>query len=295
MKISIRNLKKTYPDGREALKGVHLELEPGLFGLLGPNGAGKTTLLSILSRLLEPTEGEIEYEGIALPQQLTRLRARLGYLPQEFDFFPYATGREVLDYFGRLFGLDRPTREERIGFLLRQVGLAPYQNRKTKDYSVGMKKRLGVAQALVNDPDILILDEPTSGLDPEERILFCHYLSELGSDKLVILSTHIVPDVEEICPRMGILDAGRLIFDGAPWDFVRRAEGKTWQVRLASEQVAELDVRYTIVHRREEEAGVCLRVVSHNGPLPGAVPMRPNLEDAYVLHFQSTSGDWEGR
>jgi len=287
MRISLKNLKKTYPDGRQALRGVDLELGPGLFGLLGPNGAGKTTLLSILGWLLEPSEGEIEIEGLTLPREVAQLRRRLGFLPQQFDFPPRATGREVLDYFGRIFGLNRPIRKNRIEFLLRQVGLAPYQNRKTKDYSVGMKKRLGVAQALINDPDILILDEPTSGLDPEERILFCSYLSEISADKIIILSTHIVQDVEEICPRMGILDAGCLVFDGAPWDFVRRAEGRTWRLSLAREQAVEMNNRYAVVNRREEQEQVCLRMVSHDGPPPGAKPVPPNLEDAYVLHFQA--------
>jgi len=286
MKIRLKNLTKTYPDGRRALKDVSLELQPGLFGLLGPNGAGKTTLLSILTFLLEPSRGEVVVDGYLLPRDVRRFRTRLGFLPQYFDFFPQATGREVLEYFGRLFGLDRQTRKQRVDFLLRQVGLAPYQNRKTKDYSVGMKKRLGVAQALINDPDLLILDEPTSGLDPEERILFCSYLSELSADKTILLSTHIVSDVEEICSRMGILDSGRLVFVGPPWDFVRRAEGKTWRIGLSPDEAEGLNSRHAVVNRREDSGAVLLRFVTADTPPAGSEPVSPNLEDAYLLHFQ---------
>lgn len=293
MKIRLKNLKKTYPDGKQALKGVSLELRPGLYGLLGPNGAGKTTLLSILTCLLEPSEGYVEAEGFDLPRELFRYRSRLGFLPQLFDVFPQATGREVLDYFARLFGLSAPMRKTRIDFLLRQVGLAAYQNRKTKDYSVGMKRRLGVAQALIGDPDLLILDEPTSGLDPEERILFCSYLSEISQDKIILLSTHIVQDVEEICPRMGVLDSGQLIYDGPPWEFVHRANGKTWSLQTTGEAATKLNGRYTIVNRLEEGLRVRLRLVTGEAPPEGAQAAEPNLEDAYMLHFQARAAGQE--
>lgn len=289
MRISLRNLQKTYPDRRQALKSITFELESGLFGLLGPNGAGKTTLLSILAMLMEPSGGTVEYAGFDSIKDRMPLRARIGFLPQSFDLFPQATAPEILDYFGRLFGIERHTRKERLEFLLRQVGLTQYRNRKVKDYSVGMKKRLGVAQSLLNDPELLILDEPTSGLDPEERILFCNYLSEIAANRIIILSTHIVQDVEEICPRMGVLDSGQMIFVGAPWDYVRRAEGRTWQLRLSPEDAFKLNGRYTVVNRREEGNRVHLRLVGLEQPPEGGVAVTPTLEDAYVLHFQEAA------
>jgi ABC-2 type transport system ATP-binding protein len=286
VRIRLKNLTKRYPDGRQALKGVSLDLGPGLFGLLGPNGAGKSTLLSILAFLMEPTSGTVEVEGLQLPGRLHDFRRRLGFLPQEVDFFPLATGRETLDYFGRLFSLDKLIRQEKIEKLIHQVGLGPAANRKTRDYSVGMKKRLGVAQALLGEPKFLILDEPTSGLDPEERVAFCNDLSALSQDRVVILSTHIVSDVEQICSRMGILDQGQLVFEGAPWDFVKVAEGKTWLVHTSRDYNMAENTDLTLIHRLEQDDSTILRVISDTSPSPDASLTAPNLEDAYVCHFR---------
>jgi ABC-type multidrug transport system ATPase subunit len=285
MKIRLNHLTKTYPDGRQALKDISLEIPPGLLGLLGPNGAGKTTLLSILAFLLRPASGSIEAGGLQLPRQINQYRRRLGFLPQHFDFPPKAKVSEVLHYFGSLFGLEKETLSNRSDFLLRQVGLYPYRDRRTSDLSVGMKKRLGVAQALINDPALLILDEPTSGLDPEERILFCNYLSEISEDRIIILSTHIVADVEEICSSMALLDSGCLVFHGPPWDFVRRARGKTWRLLQKDHSSGSMPEQVAVVTRQETEEGTLVRFVSPGSPPAEAIPVEPTLEDAYLLHF----------
>jgi ABC-type multidrug transport system ATPase subunit len=280
--IEIESITKTYADGQEALRGVSLRLDRGMFGLLGHNGAGKTTLLSILVMALEPTSGRRVYDGLdaARPEARAAIRRLVGYLPQDFQPIGHLSGREYLLHCARLrqvpvkgSALSRKVRE-----LIQAVGLEGAAHRRAGEYSGGMKRRLGIAQALIHSPRLVVVDEPTAGLDPEERIRFRSLITEVAERTTVLLSTHIVEDVEATCPRLGVISGGRLLFDGAPTELLRRAAGRLWQVP-AGAQLPEGAVQVT--HRADRQGGV-ERVVFHDGPVPGAVPRPPNLEESYA-------------
>ncbi len=281
--IELEGIAKTYADGLQALAGVSLRLERGMFGLLGPNGAGKTTLLSILVLTLEPTAGRRVYDGLDAASRRTRgeIRRRLGYLPQSFHPLGHLTGREYLAHCARLreVPLDRAALRRRVAELLEAVGLERAADRRSGEYSGGMQRRLGIAQALIHSPRLLVVDEPTAGLDPEERIRFRSLITEVAESTAVLLSTHIVEDVEATCPRLGVIGAGRLLFDGSPTELLRRAAGNLWRVP-AGRPLPEGAVE---VSRRTDRQGGIERVIHHPGPLPpGAAPRRPTLEESYA-------------
>ena len=280
--IELQDITKTYPDGFAALSGVSLALDRGMFGLLGHNGAGKTTFLSILVLALEPTSGRRVYDGLdaARPRARAAIRARIGYLPQDFHPIPHLTGREYLLHCARLrrVPLSRRELQGRVEALLDAVGLQAAAHRRAGEYSGGMKRRLGIAQALLHSPRILVVDEPTAGLDPEERIRFRSLVTEVAEHTTVLLSTHIVEDVEATCPRLGVISGGRLLFDGAPSELLRRAGGRLWQVP-AGEPLPPGAVEVT--HRADRQGGV-ERVVLSDAPVPGGVPRNPTLEEAYA-------------
>ncbi len=291
MEIVLEQVCKRY--GKiPALRGVDLRLGRGMFGLLGPNGAGKTTLLRILATLLRPTSGTVRIGSFDLsqPAQRKAVRASLGYLPQELAFYPDLTGREFLDYMGLLKHLyDRPARRHQIDRLLALVNLGDQADRQVKTYSGGMKRRLGIAQALLGDPQWLVIDEPTAGLDPEERIRLRALLTRLAENRVVVLSTHVVEDISQTCERLAVLDQGRVIFDGLTHQLIAAAEGYTWQFVAAPGY--ELSPAWSLIAMLPQPDGMLYHVV---GPEPhGAIRqvrrLAPTLEDGYVRLRQQTA------
>jgi ABC-2 type transport system ATP-binding protein len=280
--IELEDIRKTYADGYEALKGVSLRLDRGMFGMLGHNGAGKTTFLSILVLALEPSSGRRVYDGLDAASRRARseIRRRIGFLPQDYHPIGHLTGREYLTHCARLRAvpLGRQELRRRVAELLEAVGLERAADRRAGDYSGGMQRRLGIAQALLHSPRILVVDEPTAGLDPEERIRFRSLITEVAEDTAVLLSTHIVEDVEATCPRLGVIAGGRLLFDGSPTELMRRVAGRLWQVPAES-PLPEGAVE--VSHRTDRQGGV-ERVVYHEEPVPGAVPRPPTLEESYA-------------
>lgn len=290
--IMMQTLNKVYHGGVYALNNVDLTIPPGMFGLLGPNGAGKTTLMRILAGIVRPTSGTIrigEHDG-STERGRTAVKCMLGYLPQDFGVYPDLNAREFLDYIAILKGLrDRTLRHKRIEALLEIVSLTQVANRKLKTYSGGMKRRIGIAQALLNDPALLIVDEPTAGLDPEERIRFRNLLSDLGGNRTVLLSTHIVEDIAQTCQRLAVLKDGHLIYRGTTIDAIREAQGKVWIITTSGYKP---EGTFTVVATLHMGTTVQYRVVGDLSPRAGAVPTEPTLEDAYVwlMREQLTPG-----
>lgn len=280
--IEMEAITKTYADGLQALKGVSISLDRGMFGLLGHNGAGKTTFLSILVLALEPTSGRRVYDGLDAADRSKRgaIRRTIGYLPQDFSPIGHLTGREYLAHCARLreVPLGRAGLKRRIAELVEGVGLERAADRRAGQYSGGMKRRLGIAQALIHSPRLLVVDEPTAGLDPEERIRFRSLITEVAESTTVLLSTHIVEDVEATCPRLGVIAGGTMLFDGAPTELLRRANGRLWQMP-AGEPLPPGAVEVT--HRADREGGV-ERVVYSEREIPGAAPRKPTLEESYA-------------
>ena len=284
MHISIQNLSKTY--GRAvvpALSDLNLEIRHGTFGLLGPNGAGKTTLIKILSTQMEPSAGTVAVDGLDLRRDRAEVRRRLGYLPQHFGAYPQLTAWEFLDYMGRLGGLhDKRQRRERVGQVLQDVALYEARDRKTGTFSGGMRRRLGIAQAIIAEPEFIIVDEPTVGLDPEERIRLRGILGRLSADRTILISTHIVGDISSTCEDLAVLRQGQLLFHGPPEDFVAKAEGKTWVLETDDAHFEEIANRFSVTNINADGVGMELRIVGEAEPPPGAQAAAPNLEDAYI-------------
>lgn len=277
--IELDGLTKTYADGTQALKGVSLSLDQGMFGLLGPNGAGKTTFLSILVLALEPSAGRRVYDGLdaARPALRSEIRRRIGYLPQDYQPLPHLSGEEYLSHCARLRGMNGSGLRTRVRELIQAVGLADAARRPAGTYSGGMKRRLGIAQALIHSPRLLVVDEPTAGLDPEERIRFRGLISEVAESTTVLLSTHIVEDVEATCPRLAIIGRGRLLFDGSPTEILRQSADRLWRMPASSDlPTGALEVSY-----RADRQGDVERVVWSESPIPGAQPREVGLEEAY--------------
>ncbi|HEV3073328.1 MAG TPA: ABC transporter ATP-binding protein [Thermoanaerobaculia bacterium] len=285
--LSLRALIKIYPGPVTALAGIDLDVPPGMFGLLGPNGAGKTTLMRILAGLLEPTSGSVTLDGEDVVADPRRVRRRLGYLPQEFGFYPHLTGEKMLVYLLRLKGVEAPGGLDRLAAeLLERVNLSSAAKRKLKSYSGGMRQRLGIAQAIAGDPRILIVDEPTAGLDPEERMRFYRLLTELAADRIVLLSTHIVEDVAVLCPRFAIIRAGRLVAETSPSAARAAIEGRIFEGRVASGELAALRRERQVIQAVLVEGENRVRVHLPEGePPPGFRPVAATLEDAYLLRM----------
>jgi ABC-2 type transport system ATP-binding protein len=286
MSILLEQIQKSYGK-HEALRGITLQIETGMFGLLGPNGAGKTTLLRILATVLQPTHGRVVIDGYdpARPKERRDLRSHLGYLPQTVGFYPELTGREFLDYMGLLKQFShRSARRTLIETLLDDVGLTPVADRKVKTYSGGMKQRLGIAQALLGHPRLVIVDEPMAGLDPEERIRLRLLLTRLAQDRTIILSTHVVEDIEQTCEHLAVLHDGVLAFSGSSRALMEQAEGYVWQVQAGAQYL--LPSTMHVISAVPGEDGVCYRVVGQRPEEASGVkqvlPLRPTLEDGYV-------------
>ncbi|MER5319663.1 ABC transporter ATP-binding protein [Streptosporangium roseum] len=281
MRIEISRLTKTYRGGVHALDGLDLDVPTGMYGLLGSNGAGKTTLMRILAGLLRPTSGTVRVGGHDVTTADGRLAVQraLGYLPQSLGVYPDLTARQFLDYIALLKGLDsRPSRRRRIGELLETVALTPDADRRLKGFSGGMLRRVGIAQALLADPRLLVVDEPTTGLDPEERIRFRILLSQLAGDRTVLLSTHIVEDVAQTCRSLAVLDKGCLVFRGDVGELVSRADRRVWTLTTSGPAPSE----GRIVAALPEGAGTRYRVIAPTAPGPSAQPAEPTLEDGYL-------------
>ncbi len=283
MEIAIAGLTKVYRGNVHALRGVNLNIPSGMFGLLGPNGAGKTTLMRILAGILRPSAGAIQIgEWDATTESgRTAVKRTLGYLPQELGMYPDLSAREFLDYIAILKGLDdSKMRKQRVNELLDTVALSAAANRKLKSFSGGMKRRVGIAQALLNDPKLLIVDEPTAGLDPEERIRFRTLLAELAGDRTVLLSTHIVEDIAQTCRWLAVMHLGEVVFTGTIEELVDAARGRVWSVTLAAGEKPQGDL--TVVSMLPQGASVQYRVVGQPETSQQAQPADPSLEDGYI-------------
>jgi len=284
--LSIQSVSKRFRSGNYGVRELSLELTGGVVGLLGPNGAGKTTLMQMIATITRPTSGRISYRGVDIAARPDELRRALGYLPQDFGVYDNLTALEFLSYFAALKGVrDR----KRIGEMLEMVNLHTVAGRTVGGFSGGMKQRLGIAQALINDPDVVIVDEPTAGLDPEERVRFRNVLSDIGMGKLVILSTHIVSDVESIATDIAIMRGGTLIAFARPEDLLRGAEGSVWELVVLSEAFEQLRRTMKISSAVRKSDGVHVRVVTPERPAM-ATRAEPTLEDAflYAMNFDGT-------
>lgn len=285
MELCIDRLTKQY--GRKlAVDRLDLELHQGVYGLLGANGAGKTTLMRMLCDILTPTSGEIRYNGQEIGALGEDYRSRLGYLPQDFGYYPEFTAEKFLLYLAALKGLGRIQAGQKMLELLDLVGLADERKRKIRTFSGGMKQRLGIAQALLNDPEILILDEPTAGLDPKERVRFRNLISACAKDRIVLLSTHIVSDVEYIAGEILVMKEGRLIHRGAPEVITHEIDGKVWECEVDTERADEFCGRYNVGNLKNTGDKTILRIVGEEKPMEGAVSVAPTLEDLYLYYFQ---------
>ena len=286
--ISIKGLNMKYPGGKHALCDVDLEIYGGMFGLLGPNGAGKSTLMRILVALMEPTSGEANIFGYDIRRHRKEIRKILGYLPQDFRFFAKYKTHEFLDYAARLSGMKNSRiRKQAVDDMLETVGLFDVRERYAEKLSGGMKRRLGIAQALIHSPKVIIVDEPTTGLDPEERIRFRNLLANFSKkDVIIILSTHIVGDISSTCNCMALMNKGKVDFYGSPQQMLEQAEGKVWRIHVDSDQLLEIDNRYPVISTIPSGAGWEVQVVAETIEGFNAEPYPPNLEHAYVYYME---------
>lgn len=285
--LSIRNLSHVYPGGTRALDDVSLDIPSGMFGLLGPNGAGKSTLMRCVAALQTPTSGAIDFDGINVIADPARLRRTLGYLPQDFGVYPRVSAFDLLDHLAVLKGLtQRGERRETVEALLNQVNLWPVRKKAVAGFSGGMRQRFGIAQALIGQPHLIIVDEPTAGLDPEERNRFLNLLAEIGEKVVVILSTHIVEDVADLCPRMAVMAGGRLLLEGAPANLVRDLGGRVWRRVVDKADLPGLAEVAPVISTRLSAGKTVAHLLSDTSPGPGFETVEGGLEDVYfaALH-----------
>jgi ABC-2 type transport system ATP-binding protein len=287
MELKIEGVSKTYPNGVQALKDVTLTIPAGMYGLLGPNGAGKSTLMRILATLQEADAGSASLTGpdgtaIDVLTQKDEVRRTLGYLPQEFGVYPKVSAEDLLDHFALLKGIaERRARREVVEALLRQVNLWDVRKQKLGGYSGGMRQRFGVAVALLGNPKLMIVDEPTAGLDPAERVRFLNLLAELGENSVVLLSTHIVDDVSELCTRMAIIDKGEILVEAEPLRAVDDLRGRIWRRVIAKQELPEMERQHAVISTKLLAGRTVARIYSDAEPGPGFEPTEPDLEDVY--------------
>jgi len=282
MELIIQNLCKTYPSGVQALKNVSLDIKPGMFGLLGPNGAGKSTLMRILATLQEADSGSAHLNGIDILNDKDAVRRILGYLPQEFGLYPKVAALDLLDHFAHLKGVvDRAQRRTLVESLLHQTNLWDARLQRLGTFSGGMKQRFGIAQALIGDPKLIIVDEPTAGLDPEERVRFHNLLSEIGEQVIVILSTHIVADVSDLCRSLAIIHHGEVLVSGDPAELAASLRGHIWQAAIARADLNSCKQRHSVISSRLSGGRTLVRVHADAEPEAGFQAVEPELEDVY--------------
>lgn len=291
MQLVLEKVSKVYRGGVRALSDFQLELKPGVVGLLGPNGAGKSTLMRILATISQPSEGRVLWNGADTRKEPDHLRKVLGYLPQDFGVYPQLSAQEFLEYLAAVKGLEGGSAKRRIAELLEVVNLTEVAKRPLGGYSGGMKQRVGIAQALLNDPQLLIVDEPTAGLDPEERVRFRNLLSELSGERIVILSTHIVSDVEAVATSIALIAHGKLVAHKAPEQLLAGVEGKVWEVLVPSAELPALRKTHLVSNTAHRSAGVHARVVADLAPAGTLKPLDPSLEDAYLAELARHRGN----
>ncbi|NEU56669.1 ABC transporter ATP-binding protein [Halorussus sp. MSC15.2] len=282
MHLSLSNLGKRWGPDVWGLRDVSIELEPGVFGLLGPNGAGKSTLMQMITTVTKPTKGEIRWNGTDVTESPDQLRSVLGYLPQDFGVYPSLTAEEFLEYVAALKGMPSDVATDRIDALLALTNLEDVRDRRLETYSGGMRQRVGIAQALLNDPDLLVVDEPTVGLDPEERVRFRNVVADLSEDRIVLLSTHIVSDIEATATDLVILDEGRLQTQTTPEGLIEQVEGDVWQWTVSTDDLDAVKAEYSVTKTARSDGGIRVRAVSPTAPASDATPVDPSLEDAYL-------------
>lgn len=290
MELSIESAGKQYNKDFWGVKDFTLKLNSGILGLLGPNGAGKSTLMRMLATISKPTEGRILWNGTDISRDSDKIRSILGYLPQDFGVYPNLNALEFLQYMAAIKGLSGRKTKTRILELLELVNLTEAYKRPIGGYSGGMRQRVGIAQALLNDPELLIVDEPTVGLDPEERVRFRNLLSDLSGNRIVLFSTHIVPDIEATATDIAIMAKGHLIAHGSPEKFLEEMEGKVWEGIIASDELENLRRKYIISGTVRKSSGVFVRVVSHDSPGANFNLISPSLEDCYLYHLSDLEG-----
>lgn len=289
--LKIRNVSKLYPNGVQALKNVSLTIPPGMYGLLGPNGAGKSTLMRILATLQEPDSGKILFGEIDVVQEKEEIRKTLGYLPQEFGVYKGQSAENQLNHFAVLKGIvSKPARKETVESLLRQTNLWEVRKQKLGAYSGGMKQRFGVAVALIGNPKLMIVDEPTAGLDPAERVRFLNLLSELGENSAVILSTHIVEDVSELCTRMAIINKGEILLEAEPLQCVKELKGKIWKRILVKGEFSKIEKDHAVISTKLLAGQTVVHVFNKQDPGDGFVCVEPDLEDVYFCTMSGFVG-----
>ncbi|MFI6151555.1 ATP-binding cassette domain-containing protein [Kitasatospora sp. NPDC051170] len=280
--LELIDVTKVYKGGKRAVDGMTMHLNPGLLGLLGPNGAGKSSLMRIVSTVTRPTSGQVRYQGADVVADPDRLRRELGYLPQDFGVYPNLTSREFLSYLAAAKGLSARSAKARIDELLQLVNLTEAVKRPLGTYSGGMLRRIGIAQALLADSKVIVVDEPTAGLDPEERVRFRNLLSDLAADRVVLLSTHIVSDVESVASDIAVVAQGRLLRRGAPDELLREIDGQVWEAMVAPAEVPAVQARHVVSRTMRTANGVRLRLLAAAPPTRDAALVQPDLEDAYL-------------
>lgn len=288
MELKISNLSKTYPNGVQALKNVDLTIPKGMFGLLGPNGAGKSTLMRTIATLQEADQGSVHLDGIDVLKQKVEVRKKLGYLPQEFGVYPKISAETMLDHFAELKGITiKSERREIVKALLEQTNLYHVRKKNLSGYSGGMKQRFGIAQALLGNPNLIIVDEPTAGLDPAERNRFHNLLSEIGENIIVILSTHIVDDVSDLCKNMAIINQGEVLLKGQPLELIKNVEGKIWKKVIEKDELKTYQENFNIISSRLYLGKIIVH--AHNDVNPDSFELvNPTLEDVYFSSIKNT-------
>lgn len=293
MEIKIEHVNQYYGK-QHVLKDINLDIQEGMFGLLGRNGAGKTTLMKVLSTLLQKRDGQITMAGTPI-EQTSQIRSIIGFLPQDFSMYGNMSAYEALDYLGVLSGLDKPTRKARIPALLGQVNLSQDERTKVKAMSGGMKRRLGIAQAMLHDPKILIVDEPTAGLDPEERVRFRNLLAEMADDKIVILSTHITGDIEATSEKLAVMDQGRIIYNGTVSQLIQQARDHIYRIRIPRGELASLKKQVKVINLLQEGMEAEVRfIIQDDHPLKQHAlcqAVQPTMEDAYMYLMETKGGN----
>jgi ABC-2 type transport system ATP-binding protein len=288
VELRIQDLSKTYSNGVKALDNISLTIPAGMFGLLGPNGAGKSTLMRTLANLQEPDSGSIKLGGIDVLKQKDELRSRLGYLPQEFGVYPRTSAQDMLSYIALLKGITHAKeRKDAVDWMLKRCNLYDDRKKALTGFSGGMRQRFGIAQALIGNPQLLIVDEPTAGLDPGERNRFYNLLAEVGEEVIVILSTHIVEDVTDMCTNMAIINKGKLLYQGRPRDAIAELNGRIWQISISKTQLADYQQRYQVVSSKLVGGSPFLHVYSSTQPSHEFAPSAPDLEDFFFTKIRS--------
>ncbi len=289
-KLTISQLSKTYPNGVKALDNINIEINNGMFGLLGPNGAGKSSLMRTLATLQEADTGSAHLDGIDILNQPDELRKVLGYLPQEFGVYPRVTAEQLLDHMAILKGITKKSeRKEMVKYLLDKVNLYDKRKKAIKGFSGGMKQRVGIAQALIGSPKLIIVDEPTAGLDPSERNRFYNLLADVGEKVVVILSTHIVDDVRELCTNMAIMNLGEIVFKGAPQTAIEDLSGKVYQKIVKREELDNYAKEYSIISNKMVGGKPLIHVFSESNPGDGFEQVQPNLEDVFFSKINTSN------